>query len=292
MNATGQSRVANKNWSAAVRRVLVFSMLLVVGVLMLIPFLFMISISFDMDARLSVPFPPHLIPVHFGWDSYRIAIQGIDMFRLYGNTIMVSAGVIAASIVSSLMAGYALSKIKLKGGRIILLLALATMMIPPESTIIPVFLLFKQLGLLNSYWAFYLQALSFPFGAFLMKQYIDGLPGELRESALIDGAGEFRVLLRIYLPLCAGMIATITVLQFLANWNNFLWPLILLTDPLKYTIQIGIANFNVASGNGDSMALPSVNMAATVMSLGPVLIVYLFFQRYIVESIANTGIKG
>lgn len=292
MNATGRSRITNLNRGAAIRRILVLSTLLVIGVLMLMPFLFMISISFDMDAKLTVPFPPHLIPKNFGWDSYRIAIQGIDMFRLYANTIMVSAGVIVFSVISSLMAGYALSKINLKGGRMILLLALATMMIPAESTIIPVFLLFKQLGLLNSYWAFYLQALSFPFGAFLMKQYIDGLPGELRESALIDGAGEFKVLLRIYMPLCAGMIATITVLQFLTNWNNFLWPLILLTDPLKYTIQIGIANFNVSAGNGDSMALPSVNMAATVLSLGPVLIVYLFFQRYIVESIANTGIKG
>src|SRR6185437_5895102 len=148
-----------------------------------------------------------------------------------------------------------------------------------------------KMGLLNNYWAFYLQALSYPFGAFLMKQFFDGLPGDLRESAILDGAGEFRVLWSIYIPLSKGIMATIIVLLFLAHWNSFLWPLILLTDPAKYTIQIGIANFNASMGGGTSVALPSVNMAAAVLSLVPVLIVYLFFQKYIVESIANTGIK-
>lgn len=275
-----------------VTRALVLLAVLAGGVIMLVPFVFMVSISFDKDATLTIPFPPHIIPPHATGENYAIAFQSIDLVHLYANTIEVAFGTLICGLGSSLLAGYALSKLNLRGGHFILILALATLMIPSESTIIPLFLVFKDLGLLNNYGAFYLSALAYPFGAFLIKQYMDGLPNELREAAIVDGAGELRVLWSIYLPLCKGVLATITVLMFLDVWNSYLWPLILLSDPSKYTIQIGLATFNITNGQGQSTALPAVNMAATVLSLLPILAVFLFFQRYIVEGIASAGLKG
>ncbi|MGI8483245.1 MAG: carbohydrate ABC transporter permease [Thermomicrobiales bacterium] len=261
------------------------------AIVMIVPFVFMLVISLDMDAKTAVPFPPRIIPGDFGWDSYRIAIQSIDIWRLYLNTFEIAVVQIIISLASALLAAYALSKLKPKGGNVILLLALSTMMIPTESTIIPNFLLFKRLHLLDTYWAFWLPALAYPFGTFLIKQYMDGLPSELREAAILDGAGELRVLYSIYLPLCKGALAVLSILLYLAIWNDFLWPLLVLSDSTKFTIQLGIASFNQTIG-GQQYALPSVNMAAAVLSLLPVLAIYLFFQRYIVENIAVTGVKG
>ena len=278
--------------TAATRRALTVIVVSLGAIAIIVPFVFMVSISLDQTARLTVPFPPRVIPAEFSWESYRIAIDGIKLTSLYVNTFEVAVGVIAISLATSFSAGYALSKLRLRGAKVILFLTLTTLMIPIESTMIPLFLLFKQLGLLNNYLAFYLPALAFPFGTFLVKQFMDTLPSELREAAIVDGAGELRVLTSVYFPLCRGVASTITILLFLDVWNSFLWPLVVLSDPNKYTVQLGIATFSISVGGGEITSLPSVNMATTVLSLLPVLAVYLFFQRYIVESIAVTGLKG
>jgi multiple sugar transport system permease protein len=152
---------------------------------------------------------------------------------------------------------------------------------------------FNRLGLVNSYWAFYLPAISYAFGTFFAKQYMDTLPDTLREAAIIDGAGEFRAFFKIFLPLCGTLVATLTILQFLANWNNLLWPLVVLNDQNKYTIQIGLAMFKSSVGEVgvSGNPFPAITMAGTVISLIPVLLVYLFLQRYIIQSIALSGIK-
>ena len=261
------------------------------AVAVLLPFVFMITTSFNGQARLSVPFPPQIIPEDFSTDAYRIATLGIDVWRLYGNTVLVAAVEIVLSLGSALLAGYALSKIRPRGSRIILVVSLATMMIPLEATIIPNFMTFKWLGLLDTYWALWLPAIAYPFGAFLIKQYLDSVPDELREAARLDGAGEVRILAQIYAPLAKGIIATLVILLFLSTWNSYLWPLIVINDPTMYTIQLGLASFNQTIGS-ETYALPDVNLAATVLSLVPILAIYLFFQRYIVASVASAAVKG
>lgn len=261
------------------------------GLIMLGPFVFMISTSFNGQARTAVPFPPQIIPHRPSLEAYRLATEGIHIGRLYLNTLEVEFVQIVFSLTASLLSGYALSKIKPRGGRFLLILVLATLMIPPEATIIPNFITFDTFHLLDTYWPIWLPAIAYPFGTFLVKQYFDALPSELRESGRVDGASELRILISIYLPLAKGILATLIILLFLSIWNDYLWPLIVINDPNKYTIQLGIAAFNQQVG-GQTYALPATNMAATLLSLLPVLVIYLAFQRYIVESVASSAIKG
>ncbi|MBO1514857.1 carbohydrate ABC transporter permease [Metabacillus sp. BG109] len=263
------------------------SVLLIGSLVMIIPFIWMVLTSFDWAARLKIPFPPRFWPEEFSIRTYQMAFTNIPMLKYMINSLFVSVGVILFSLTSALLSGYAISKLKFKGANIVLLLALSTMMIPFEMTMIPQYLMFAEFKLLDTYWAFFLPALNYAFGTFLAKSFIDQLPGSLREAAIIDGASEFTVFIKIYLPLCIPILATMIILQFLAVWNDLLWPLLALKTPDKYTIQLGLAMF---SYNKD-LPLPSVIMAATTVSLIPVIVLYLFLQRYIVESIALSGIK-
>jgi multiple sugar transport system permease protein len=165
------------------------------------------------------------------------------------------------------------------------------MMIPAEVTMTARFYLFHKMRLTNSYFAFWLPSFAYVFGTFFVKQYMDSIPDSLRESARLDGAGELRIALRIYLPLCGALIATLVELLFLGTWNDFMWPLIILLSPRKYTLQLGIAMFSMNQGSSSSAQLPAVRLAITFVSVIPILIVYLFLQRYIVESIALSGVK-
>jgi multiple sugar transport system permease protein len=267
--------------------VILTTILLLGSLIMIIPFVWMLLTSFDWAARLNIPFPPRFWPEQFSTKTYELAFTNIPMFKYIINSLIVSIGVIVVSLTSALLSGYAISKLKFKGSTIVLLLALSTMMIPFEMTMIPQYLLFGKLNLLDTYWAFYLPALNFAFGTFLAKSFIDQLPGSLREAGIIDGASEVIVFLKIYLPLCIPILATMVILQFLAVWNDLLWPLLALKTPDKYTIQLGLAMFSY----NKNLPLPSVIMAATTVSLIPVIVTYLFLQRYIVESIALSGIK-
>ncbi|MDC3418037.1 carbohydrate ABC transporter permease [Aquibacillus salsiterrae] len=270
-----------------VGNIVLTGILLFGSLIMIIPFLWMVLTSFDWQARLNIPFPPRFWPKEFSIRTYTLAFSNIPMMKYIFNSLLISIGVIVVSLSSALMSGYAISKLKFKGSTIVLVLALSTMMIPFEMTMIPQYLLFSKLSLLDSYWAFYLPALNFAFGTFLSKSFVDQIPASLREAGIIDGASEFIVFLKIYLPLCLPILATMVILQFLAVWNDLLWPLLALQTPDKFTIQLGLAMF---SYNKD-LPLPSVIMAATTVSLLPVILTYLFLQRYIVESIALSGIK-
>ncbi|MFY0759729.1 carbohydrate ABC transporter permease [Metabacillus dongyingensis] len=257
------------------------------SLIMIVPFIWMVTTSFDWGARLNIPFPPRFWPEEPSLLPYEAAFTNVPMIKYMINSLLVAIGVILISLMSALFSGYAISKLKFKGAGIIMVLALSTMMIPFEMTMIPQYLLFDKLQLLDTYWAFYLPALNYAFGTFLAKAFIDQLPGSLREAAIIDGANEFTVFLRIYLPLCIPILATMVILQFLGVWNDLLWPLLALKSPDKYTIQLGLAMFTY---NKD-IPLPSIILAATSVSLVPIVAVYLFLQKYIVESIALSGIK-
>ncbi|TVY08014.1 carbohydrate ABC transporter permease [Paenibacillus cremeus] len=258
------------------------------SLVMIIPLIWMISTSFDWAARLELSFPPRFWPEDPSLKNYRAAFTNVPMLKYIGNSLLVAVGHMIVSIISALLSGYALSKIKFKGSNVVLVLALSTMMIPFEMTMIPQYLLFSKLHLIDTYWSFYLPALNYAFGTFLAKAFIDQLPSSLREAAVIDGAGEFTVFWKIYFPLCAPIVATMVILLFLGVWNELLWPLLALKTSSKYTIQLGLAMFTYNNGVNK---LPSIIMAATTVSLIPVVAVYLFLQRYIIESIALTGIK-
>ncbi|WJH37493.1 carbohydrate ABC transporter permease [Paenibacillus sp. CC-CFT747] len=266
----------------------VFAVLVLGSVVMAIPFVWMFTTSLDWDAVANMPFPPRFWPLKPSLQTYHIAMLNVPLLKYIWNSLVVSFFVILISTVSACASGYALSKIKFRGSRLVLILALSTMMIPFEITMIPLYQLFNKLNLLNSYWAFYLPAITYGFGTFLAKQFMDQLPSSLREAAIVDGSGEFTIFTKIFIPLCGPMIATLVILHFLGVWNDFLWPLLVIQDADKYTVQIGMAMFKYNKGESDYVAIV---MAATMISLLPILVVYLFLQRYIIESIALTGIK-
>lgn len=268
-----------------------YAVLVLGSLVMLTPFALMVSTSFNSSARYSIPFPPEVWPTHPSTEAYEYTLRSLDVLRLYGNTALVAGVDIVLSLIAAFLSGYALSKVRPPGSKIFLAVLLATMMIPGEATLIPNFLTFSQMGLLDSYWPLWLPSMAYPFGTFLVKQYLDSLPAEMRDAARVDGANDWRILWSVYLPLCKGLTATLVILQFLANWNSYLWPLIIINSPEKYTIQLGIASFSTSLG-AQSYSSPSINMAATVLSLIPVLAVYLIFQRHIIQNVANSSIKG
>lgn len=256
---------------------------------MIVPFWWMISTSFDGAVTVDdIPFPPRFYPLIPSTRNYMVAFSNVPMFKYIGNSLIVAAGNMIISIFSAISCGYALSKIPFKGRGLILMIALSTMMVPGEVTMVSRYFLFQRLGLVNSYMAFWLPAFAYVFGTFFAKQYMDSIPDSLRESALMDGAGELRIAFQIFMPLCGALVATLAVLLFLGSWNDFMWPMIILTSPKKYTLQVGVALF---ATNGGLSKQPGVRMASTCISIIPILIVYLFLQRYIVESIALSGVK-
>ncbi len=255
------------------------------------PFVFMVSTSFNAQAHLTVPFPPEIVPSELTFDEYVLAFSQLNLWQLYTNTTIVTVVSIVISVISAVLSGYALSKIQPRGGRVVLFIVLCTMMIPGETLLIPNFQTFSDLGLIDTWWPIWIPELAYPFGTFLTKQYFDSVPSELRDAAQIDGAGEVRTLISIYAPLAKGIIATMVILVFLSSWNSYLWPLLVINNPELYTIQLGLASFKQSIG-ADDYALPALTMAGTVLSLIPVLIIYIVFQRFIVQSVASSALKG
>jgi len=283
------SILKSKKKSEFISNSILFAILLILSAIFIMPFLWMVTVSVDKTANYSMPFPPSLLPKEFSWINYRIAFKDLPMARYFLNTIYYTVVSVAISAISALLSGYAFSKLEFKGKKFFFIVILGTLMVPWEVTMIPSWNLFRYLGMLNTYWPFFLPSVVYGFGTFLVKQYIDTLPGVLREAAIIDGASEFNIFGRIYLPLCAPITATLVVLLIIRQWNNFLWPLIILSDPAKYLIQIAVAIYVTTETGGQQF--PGVNMAITTISVLPILIIFLFMQRYIIESIALSGIK-
>lgn len=272
-----------------VNEIIIITLLLILGIIMLAPFVYMVSVSLERWANLSPPFPPKLIPEEASLFNYMIATENGGIITAYKNSIIISAASVALSIASSLLAGYAFSKGNFKGKRILLIVVLSTMMIPFQTRLIPMHKMFYRLGLTNTYWAVILPRILDGFGILLCKQYFDQLPNSLREAAQIDGGTEFGIFRKVFLPLTGPITATLVILTFMGSWNDFLWPLIVLTDEKLHTIPIFMSSF-ATQDSGQYLA--GLTMATATLSIIPIIIVFLFFQRYIIESIALSGIKG
>ncbi len=282
--------MAEKSYSRSqmIGKVILFLVLCIFAVILFIPLYWMVQTSFDAACVVDAPFPPRWFPKEPSLEPYQLVFKQLPMANYLMNTFIVAIGVILVSGSSSMLAAYALSKIKFKGHNVVLMMTMSVLMIPFELIMIPLYSLFFKIGLNNTYWCMWLPGLVYTFGTFFGKQYLDGIPDALREAAMIDGASEFRTFGQIYVPLMGSIIATIVVLLFLGAWNDLMWPMIALSSNSKWTVQIGLATFSLQQG---SVPSPALRMAGACISLIPVLILYLFLQRFIVESIALSGIK-
>jgi multiple sugar transport system permease protein len=201
---------------------------------------------------------------------------------------VIALAVTLGTLVFCPMLGYALVKLRWHGKRLIMGLVLATLMVPAGITLIPNFILMSNLGLVNTYPGLILPFLAGPFGVFLMRQFMLGIPNELLEAARIDGANEFRIFWSVVMPLATPVLATLAILTFLGNWNSFLYPFVMATEPQMYTLPVALATFATGQYQADHGML----MAGSVLIVVPVLIVFVLFQRWITEGIATTGLKG
>jgi multiple sugar transport system permease protein len=262
--------------------VLTLGLVLLVG-----PFLWMLAGSFKSAGELH-RFPPTLFPLAPTLDNYQVLFSKLNFPLYFFNSAVVAIFVVGANLIFCSMLGYALAKLHFPGRGKIFLIVLGTLMVPGTVTLVPLFVLMSALGLVNSYAALILPFAAGPFGVFLMRQFMLGLPDEILEAARMDGASEARIFWLIVMPLCRAPLATLGILTFLASWNNFVWPLIVTSNQDKYTLPVAVATFSVGQHSTDYGVL----MAGSVVLVLPVLIVFLALQRYFTQGIALTGLKG
>jgi len=255
-------------------------------VAMIFPFIWMILGSFKTNAEIRAN-PLGLLPAEPTLDNYTQLFGRLDFTTFFTNSVVVAVCVTLGNIVFSSMVGYALAKLEFRGKKLLFVLVLGTLMVPGVVTFVPLFVLTSNLGLVNSYPGLILPFLITPLGVFLMRQFISGLPDDIIEAARIDGASEWRIFLRVIMPLCGPAVATLTILTFLGSWNNFLWPLVVATSEEKYTLPVALALYSV----GQNAAQYGLMMAGAVVVVIPVLLVFIILQRYFVQGIALTGIK-
>jgi multiple sugar transport system permease protein len=248
------------------------------------PFLWMLTTAFK-PQRESVTFPPTILPQEPTLQWFQMLFTELDFGRYLVNTVLVVLiGFVGLMLMA--MAGYAFAKFDFHGRRWMFFLVLATMMIPIQVTMIPTYLILNGMKLTNTLVGIALPTLVSGFSIFLFRQFMTTIPTEMLEAARLDGAGEFRTFWQIVLPLSKPILAVQIVLTFISGWNSFLWPLIIASDQKLYTLSVGLALLN------QQLAVnPSLQMAAASLMVVPILIIFIIFQRYVIQGFALSGLK-
>lgn len=284
------SNVRKRNPYAGALRILGLATLCALALMMMAPFLWMLLTSLKTQQE-AFQYPPTLLPERPQWSNYTQLFTQVPFARYFLNTTIVTAAVVVGQVLISSLAAYAFARLKFMGRDTIFLFYLATMMVPFQITLIPLYLLVFQLGWVNTYWGLIAPGLSSAYGIFLLRQAFLTLPEELSDAARIDGASEFGIYWRIFLPLNGPALATLGVFAFLGTWTDLLWPLLIVRDERLRTLELGLAYFNSAVPQFVQPNWPLL-MAAAVVVMLPIIVVYLFTQRYFVEGIAISGVKG
>ena len=260
--------------------------LIPLSAVMLLPLIWMLITSFQTLDE-SRHFPPVLLPTGIHWSNYSDAWNAAPFGRFFINSAVVTLASVAGNLVFCSLAGYAFARLHFFGRDVLFVALLATLMVPFQVIMIPTFIIVKDLGLVNSLGGLIVPNLATPFGVFMLRQFFRTLPIELEEAARIDGCSRLGVLFRIVMPLSMPALATLGIVIFLWTWNDFLWPLIVITSTDQNTVQLGLASFQGAHQTNWSLL-----MAGNVMALAPMLLVFIFAQRWFVRSLAGAGVKG
>ena len=253
----------------------------------LMPFLWMILSSLKTATEMA-RIPPTFFPEVPTLANYIRVIQDprLPLLRLYGNSIFVAVSNVLTNLFTSSLLGYLFAKFEFRGKRALFSFFLLTMMIPGQVTMIPGYLILVKLHLLDTLWGLVLTSFVNAFGIFMLRQFVETLPNELLDAARIDGASEWQIYARVVVPQLGPALATLGTLTFMGNWNSYLWPMVVITTLEKRTLPVILSWYSDQHGRR-----PHVEMAATVMLVIPILIVYFFFQRWIVQGMTMTGLK-
>jgi multiple sugar transport system permease protein len=253
---------------------------------MLFPFAWMVSTSLKPDRELFVT-PPQLIPRPLTLENYVRVADTFPLARWVANSLVVAAISASVQVLTSAMAAYGFARLRFPGRDGLFLIYLATLMVPLQVTIVPLFVEMRLLGLVNTYPAVVLPTVASPFGVFLLRQAILSLPRELEEAAFIDGASHWVVFRRIILPLSRPALAAFGVFAFMASWNSFLWPLVVVSSVDLMTLPVGLSNLH-----GRYETAWNLVMAGTTISVIPIMAVYVVAQRHLIRGVALSGLKG
>lgn len=252
-----------------------------------LPYIWMVLTSLKSEQDIfRVGILESMVPSGIRWENYREALTDYPLARWMANTLLVAAIETASTLVTAILAGYAFARLKFWGRDVLFMMYLGAMMVPIQVTLIPSFIIVRNLGWLNSYQGIAALHLVQFYGVFLMRQFMLNIPSELEDAARIDGCNWFRVLWQIVLPVSMPAVAALSILAFTAGWNNFLWPLVVINKPEIMTIIVGLSAMK-----GDVTPWGQL-MAATTISALPLTILYVTFQRFFTQGIVMTGIKG
>lgn len=269
-------------------RSVVTVIMLGVSVLMVVPFIWMLSTSFKNSVEV-FNFPIEWIPKHFYFENYSHVWlnQYYPFYQFFGNSIYIALMALLGQIIVSATAAYAFAKVNFRFKNFIFVLYLSTMMIPHQATLVPYFALFRVLKIYNTHWALILPAWVNMTSIFLLRQFFMSIPEDLSESAKLDGASHLRILVQIIMPLAMPAVSTLVILGFVSVWNDYTNPLVFITKKDLYTITLGIAAYTE-----DDMTLYNLIMVAATCAILPIVIVYLCCQKYFIQGIATSGMKG
>ncbi len=259
--------------------------LVFIAAISLIPVLWMVSASFMLPGEAS-EVPLHFIPSRLTFEHYRALTERMNMGKYFINSFIIASAVTLISLVFNSMAGFAFAKYRFPGRENLFRFLLGGMVVPAQVTMLPLFLLLKTMGLVNTYIGAIIPGLASVFGIFLIRQFAAAIPDSLIEAARMDGASDFKVYRSVILPLCKPILLTLALFTFMGTWNDFMWPLIIMSDNANYTLPVAIANLR-----GEHLLDLELMMAGSVITILPVLILFLVFQRHYVRGIMVGGVK-
>ena len=262
------------------------ALLVITSVLTVLPLLWMISASLMPTGEATV-YPPRLLPSHATLQHYHELFTRMNFGRDFGNSMIIALGTTFFSLLLNSMAGYAFAKLHFGARDRIFSTLVAALVIPTQVGMLPLFLMLKNVHLVNSYWGVILPSMATIFGIFLIRQFMLSIPDDLIQAARIDGASEFRIYWSIILPLARPVLATLAIFAFMSSWNDFMWPLIVLTDNAKYTLPVAVANLV-----GEHVQDTELMMASSVLTVVPVLLLFLILQRHYIAGIMVGSVKG
>jgi multiple sugar transport system permease protein len=251
----------------------------------LFPLAWMLAVSLMSPLEAS-DLPPHLIPRSPTFAHYRVLWSRLDLPRYLANSLLLAVVTTALSLLCNTLGGYAFAKLRFSGRERLFRLLLATMVIPGQVGMLPLFLMLKTLGLVNTYAGVVLPGMASVFGIFMIRQYVRSIPDSLLDAARIDGAGEWRIFRSVVLPLCRPILVTLALFSFLGSWNDFMWPLIVLSDNARYTLPVALANLL-----GEHAQDTELMMAGAVVTTLPAVAVFLLLQRHYIEGLAAGALK-
>ena len=283
---TRQESKRQKEMKQTVGKTVWYIVLGIGAVTMLVPFLWMLSTSLK-EAGAVFTFPPQWIPKPVVWRNYVDAWNAVPFGRFYLNSIFIAACQTFGVLLTSSLAAYAFARLEFPGRDKLFFLYLATMMLPGAVTMIPTFILLKMVGWIDTYKALIIPGLFTAYGTFLLRQFFMGIPSDLEDAARIDGCSKMGIYRHVVIPLSKPALATLGTMTFIGSWNNFMWPLIVTNSMEKKTLPIGLASFQ-----GLYTTDWTLLMAASIIVMVPTLIVFIFNQRFFVEGIKLSGMKG